>query len=163
MTTPQVPADQEWAKLAEADEKTREAQIRTRYVELASVSDDERQKRVAAMAQAEFALPDDQMRAFTLSRMRVGLGLEPDMMRKISTTYDAIADQLPGTIAMRRIALLQTLVKEFSPDEQQRLRAMSPHIFAVPAVTVVATTPPPAPSQAAQPTSKPRWAFWKRQ
>ena len=162
MNTSDIRPDEAWEKLADAAEEDRETKMRARYLELAALSEEERCKRLEAMAQAEYALPDDKLRSFTASRLRVWLGMDLEPVRMVASSYDTIMRRMPGTIAMRRVGIVQTLAREFSTGDQGRLRALVPGVFGERPVTpsVAAGSPP---SQAATaPKKKAWWAFWQR-
>jgi hypothetical protein len=151
--------EQAWRRLAEVSESERAEQMRARYTELASLDDEqERSNRLLAMMHAEYALPDDQLRAFTLGRLRTFMGMDSEAVGRIVHSLDTVMRQMPGTAAMRRVALVQTLTREFTPEEQHQLREMMPQVFGDQPIT-----PPPAPATpVAAATSKPWWAFWRK-
>lgn len=165
MNMPATEADQAWAKLATLPEEEREPQMAARYTELASLSEDERRQRLRAMAEAEYALPDDHLRPFSLSRLRVWLRLDPEIARTVAGSYDAVMMQMPGSAAWRRVAIVQTLAREFSLEDLQRLRSLIPGAFAEQATAlsgVPSRAPTPVEAAPSQP-KKPWWAFWKKQ
>ena len=88
--------------------------------------------------------------------------MDPETSKRIALSYDAVMNQMPGPVAMRRVSVVQTLAREFSPDDQARLRALVPRVFAggdKPAAAPMA--PRIAPVQQS-PVKRPWWAFWKR-
>lgn len=148
MATPIV-KDEAWGALTEVGEAEREPRMRARYLELAALSDGERLVRLRAMAEAEYALPDEKLRPFTTSRMRVWLGLDLPVAQTIARSYDAVMRQMPGPVAMRRVATVQTMARGFSLEDQERLRSLVPGVFAartdaVSVVPRILTTPAPA-------------------
>jgi hypothetical protein len=167
MTTADTGSDQAWGGLAAASEDERQRQIQQRYTELAAMPEDERHRRLRAMAEAEYALPDVELRSFTISRLRALLSIDPDAARTITTSNDAVMKRMPGTTAMRRISLIQTLARDFTPDEQHQLRELIPGVFgdqAIGATATAATVSPsatPAGGATDQPRKKPWWAFWR--
>ena len=155
----------QWRELADLEEREREELMKSRYRELATLSEEERVSRLADMEKAVYELPEDKLRSLTTSRLRVWLDLEHDLGQVISKSYDAVTDHLPGPTAMRHIALVQTLSREFSAEDQGRLRSLFPRVFgALPHVErVVTASPTTAPSQpASAPAKKSWWAFWRR-
>lgn len=169
MTTPSVEADQEWvAKLAAASEEEREALMKTRYMDLASLDEEERRARLRAMTLAEYTLSDDELRPITRSRLRVWLSMDPEMARKVAGSLEAIMAEVPGSIAWRRVALVQTMARELSVEDAARLREIIPGAFAdrLAAVTGLAsrTTAERTSTRTATtaPRKKPWWAFWKK-
>jgi hypothetical protein len=163
MTTADVDADSGWSDLVTLDDESREARMRERYTALAALSEDERRHRMRAMAQAEYDLPDGQLRSFTVSRLSVWLGLEPDVARQIATSYDAVMMQMPGPVAMRRVGIVQTLAREFPPEDEERLRDLVPGVFVgQPHRVVTGATPQPSAASAPPQRDRPWWAFWRR-
>ena len=154
--------DQEWLHQSEAESESREAFMAARYIELAALPEEERRTRLRAMARAEYSLPDEKLRPFTLSRLRTWLSLEPDKAQVIADSYDAVMQEMPAPVAMRRVALVQTLATEFSPEDEERLRQLAPRVFAgTPSRMTVLERPEPEPLAVATRTKKPWWAFWR--
>lgn len=170
----QNPGGESWGRLADLSESEREPQMRARYAELVGVPEEQRRAALKTFAQAEYALPDGKLRPFTKSRMRVWLSMNADEARTLALSYDAIMNQMPAVAAMKRVSIVQSLSKEFSEEDQARLRAMAPTVF------TSKSAPPQSPSNygAAKPASrkaqsKPEpaaagpkgkkawWAFWK--
>ena len=166
MTSPQESADLQWRELVDLEEQERQELMKSRYRELATLSEDERVSRLTDMEKAVYELPEDKVSAFTLSRLRVWLDLEHDLGQMISTSYDQVTDHLPGTIAIRHVALLQTMSREFSGEDQGRLRVLFPRVFgALPHFEQLSPdSPTPAPLQSARVPDKKKswWAFWSR-
>ena len=162
MTTSSGTVDGAWAKLAEQPVTEREAQMLTRYNLVAELPDDGRENTLLAMARAEYALPHQLLRDFTLSRMRVLLKMSPVAANRVALSYAKVMDRLPATAAMARITLIQTLAREFTPEDEALLREMNPGAFGgMPGVKPVAAetrapTPPP------QPEKKKGWGFLGR-
>jgi hypothetical protein len=97
--------DQAWGMLADVGEEERRTKMLQRYTELAAVPEVERVSRLLLMADAEYELPVDKLRTFTVSRLNVWLMLEPEVARRIS------------------------VAKEFPRAEQERLVALIPAVF----------------------------------
>ena len=153
--------DEAWGKLADTGEEERETQMFQRYTELASLSEEARRSRLLAMAKAEYALPDAKLRTFTLSRMRVWLKIDPENAKKMAVSYSAVMNQMPGPAAMRRVALVQTLAREFSLEDREKLVALAPGVFAT-RPSSVAGVFGVTPSSTTVSSKKPWWAFWRR-
>ena len=155
--------DTSWADLSRLETSQREAQMNARYEQLVQMEEPERASAMKAMAEAEYALQDDQLRQFTLSRMRTLLQLSEEDARTIIASYDGAMRQLPATMAMRRVALVQSLSLEFSAEDEERLRVLVPTVFGgTPRRSIVAamegsptTSQPPA-------KQEPWWAFWRK-
>jgi hypothetical protein len=93
---------------------------------------DEEQRRgqLAPMARAEYDLSDEKLRGMTISRMRTLLAMETGAAKTIISSYDAVMRTLPGQAAMRRVSMVQTLVTEFTAEEEEKLRELIPTVFA---------------------------------
>ena len=115
------------ADLAQAD---RESKMLARYIELGKQPEATRNERLLEMVRADFALPEDKLKSFTLSRMRVFLKLPPEPAKTMAAAYDTVMLKMPASAAMRRVTLVQTLAKDFTPDEEERLRELNPNLFA---------------------------------
>ncbi len=163
MTTAGNAGADDWVKLADLEKGTREPLMQKRYEELAALPEDERKRRLKAMEEAAYnKLSEDKLRSFTLSRMQVWLRMDPEMVQKVSHSYDAFIDEAPGPIAMRHVAVVQTVVREFSPEEHERLRSLFPRVFgALPSTAAVHAVVRPE-EAAKAPAKKPWWAFWKK-
>ena len=129
MATSDTGADQAWGMLVDVGEEERKAKMLQRYGELANLSEEERRSQMLAMAGSEYDLPADKLRTFTIFRLQVWLQLEPEVAQRISASYDAAMQKMPGLQAMRRVALVQTLAREFSSQDQERLVALMPNVF----------------------------------
>ena len=169
MTTPTPAADQAWGMLASATSEEREASMLRRYRELAALAEGERVNQMPAMARSEYALTDDKLRPFTLSRLRVWLKLESAVALRISASYDAVMLKMPGREAMRRVGLVQTLARDFSPEDEARLRELVPGVLGAvaPRVAIKRLQEELAQAPAAAASAKPAkkgglWPFGKR-
>ena len=160
MTTPDTGEDQAWGMLADVEEGEREAQMQARYKELARLPEEERQSRLKAMVHTEYALSDEKLRRQTISRLRSWLRMDFELAQTVAKSYVAIMIQMPGTIAMRRVALDQTLAREFSLDEQGRLAAIDPQVFGPLSAPHPVARAPAQPSEV--PPKKAWWAFWRK-
>ncbi len=156
----QQDADQTWAALAGQETSAREAQMASRYKELAAMSEDERRTKMKAMATAEYSLPDDKLRSFTVSRMRTWINLDDATARTIADSYSAVMLSMPASVAMKRVALVQTLVMEFTPEEEEKLRELVPTVFAGAPNRKLGLDRPGGSLQTQQGKKKPFWKFW---
>ena len=153
-------SDQAWAAIADDDAATRDPKMLARYNELAALdSEDERRARLKSMATAEFALPDDKLRSFTLARMRTWIAMPKETAQVIANSYGAVMQTMPATAAMKRVALVQTLVLEFTAEEEAQLRDLAPGAFAgAPSRALGLDRPDEAETAVAK--KKPFWKFW---
>ena len=163
MAMSDVNADQAWGMLANSEEGERRSKMLERYGEMAALPAEERESQMLTMAAAEYALPDDKLRIFTLSRLSAWLDMDADAAQNIASSYDAAMKKMPGPHAMRRVSMVQTLADEFSREQQLRLIAVVPTVFGglkemieMPPVKSVAAVAPDASSK------KGWWPFGKR-
>jgi hypothetical protein len=132
----------------------------SRYRDLAALSEDDRMAKMKAMATAEYRLPDDKLRSFTISRMRTWINLEMDTARAIADSYSAVMLTMPASVAMKRVSLVQTLVTEFTPDEEEKLRELVPTVFAGAPNRKLGLDRPGESLQTQAGKKKPFWKFW---
>jgi hypothetical protein len=161
MTMSDGDADHAWGELAQMDDQGREAAMAARYSELATLSEENRAAQMLAMARAEYALSDEELRPFTMSRLRTWLSLGLETAQCIASSYDAVMLKVPGPLAMRRVGLVQTLAKEFSTDDQNLLVALVPGVFAGASIGVRVPLVSDA-SPSAAPRKKGWWPFGRR-
>ena len=160
-------ADETWGKLADEPEEARESAMLTRYNELATMAEEQRRTLLRPMATAEYALADDKLRSFTLSRLRTLLRMDREQARTLIQSYDAVMQQMPANAAMRRVSLVQSLIGDFTTEEEAQLRELIPSVFAgavrrvTPEELEAATAARQAQVQT-QRKQKPWWAFWQR-
>jgi hypothetical protein len=161
MTAQGLPDEQAWADVGALPEEQRQSAMQKRYTELLPLSEDERRSRMLAMAKGENSLSDDKLRAFTKSRLLTWLAMDMDSAKKVAASYAAVMQQMPGPVAMRWIALMQTMAREFSSDQVLKLRALLPTVFGtmpVVAATIKAALTA-APPETQEPSGK-KGGFW---
>jgi hypothetical protein len=132
----------------------------TRYTEMAAMSAEDRRTKMEAMARAEYALPDEKLRPFTVSRMRTWINLDNDIATPIAASYNEVMLYMPATIAMKRVSLVQTLVMEFTADEEERLRELAPGAFAGAPSRKTGLDRPQDSFAVVGDKKKPFWKFW---
>ena len=162
MTTSDIAPDQAWGMLADLANEDREAKMLQRYGELAPLPEDERQSQMVAMVRAEYDLGDEQLRAFTISRLAIWLKMDLETARRLAGSYDTVMQKLPGAAAYRRVSLVQTLRREFPLEEQERLVNLLPAVFGGTAGIRVAALARPEPAEQARRAKKGWWPFGKR-
>jgi hypothetical protein len=162
MTAADAGADPTWGALAETDEQSRESQVLARYTELAALPEEGRRRRLRAMMEAEYALSDQSLRTMTMARLRAFLSMDEAAVQAITGSLDGVMKEMSGQAAMRRVALVQTLAQEFTPEEQAHLRAMMPTVFGDRAAAPAGSASGAAPAPAATRPAKPWWAFWRK-
>lgn len=155
-----VSPDEAWGRLVDLPDREREAQMRARYLALAALSEEEeRRTRLRRMAESESALLEGQLRPFTLSRIRVWLNLEGETAKRISASFNAVMTQMPGPAAMRLVAVVQTVAREFPVADQERLRVLVPGMITA---DIRPLTLGAGDYEKATIRKRPWWAVWKR-
>ncbi len=156
-------SDRDWGLLSDLPAQGREEQMQLLFQAIAALPEEEQRTQLRAIANAEYALPDDKLRTLTISRLRAWLQMDPEEARTVANTYDRVVSSMPLSIAWRRVTLVQTLARDFSADEEQRLRTLVPSVFGAAGRRIASeaaggTAPVPTlPSQ-----KKPWWAFWRQ-
>ena len=82
MAMSDVKADQAWGMLADAEEEERRTKMLQRYTEMVALPAEESASQMLTMATAEYALADDKLRTFTLSRLSTWLDMNTEMTPK---------------------------------------------------------------------------------
>ena len=118
-----------WKAMARQEAEEREESMVSEYTELAGLGEEDRVGRMQALAESVLDLPAALRRDFALSRLKVWLRLEPEAAKKVAATYESIAAGLSGDRAEAHMLLVQDLVREFSPEEQERLIGLDPTVF----------------------------------
>ena len=116
----------DWTKVASLPPTERLAQLRDFYTELAALPDATRLARLRDVVAVTYALPDEPFRALTEARLRAWLTLDQAAAARAAQSYDAVLREVSAGDAMRRVAVVQTLLREFSAEEQRRLRQLNP-------------------------------------
>jgi len=116
----------EWAALADRPAADREEQLSRFYAALAGLSEPERLAHLRRMTAATYALPDEAFRALTASRLCAWLRLDDTAATLVARSYDAVLREASANDAMRRVAVVQTLMRDLSEDEQRWLRELNP-------------------------------------
>jgi len=163
MATSNIEADQAWGMLADVEEKERRTKMVQRYTDIAALPEEDRMSQMLMMATAEYALPDDKLRTFTISRLHAWLMLNQEVARRIATSYDTTMRKMPGQEAWRRVSMVQTLAREFPEGVQVQLVALIPDVFGglkdvLSGLRIEPTTPAEHPASA----KKGWWPFRKR-
>ena len=165
----EIQPDSTWSEIASLDADAQVAAMRERFETLAQAEAAERDRRLEAMIIAEYALDDEHLPAFTGSRLRAWMGLADENLEQaqvVVSAWDDAFKRVPGEIAMRRAALVQTVAREeFSADDIDVLYELIPQLVghlpraSQQAVERVALTDR-ASVAGARASSKPWWKFW---
>lgn len=157
----EITGDQAWGALSDLDAQERESQMLVRYQELAGLSPEGREEKLLAMAHTEYSLPDDRLKEFTRSRIMVWIRMDADDVQKVADSYEAVMKRLPGTMAMRRVGVVQTVSREIEPDQRDRIREIVPNVFSD-RPTEVSRSASAASTATPPRQKKPWWAFWRK-
>lgn len=156
---------EQWAALADAPEETRRLEMRKRYEELALFPEDERIATLAKMAQAEYQLPHDKLWTFTRSRLLTWLEIDREKAKTVATSYDRAMQQMPASIAMLRVGVVQSVSRQFTLEQVGRLYELVPAVFReVPHQTLSPSAESRSQERIGQQPAPPTpfWKFWQR-
>ena len=164
MTTSEETVDKVWRALVALEPEKMQARMVEILTELNGLPDSERIERRLAMARAEYDLTDDELRKFTVSRLRAWLTLDRAVAKHMSDAFDDVMQKISGTQAMRQVGLVQTLARDFSLEDQETLVELIPNVFGGAPIglsvsRVVQEAPPPQPEAPAKPAKKWWWPF----
>ncbi len=157
--TSQLSADTTWSNLAALGERQRME---------AMVDEAERVRELEAMVLAEYALPEADLRDFTLSRLRAWLELheqDPGQSHALASAYHAVFQRVPADIALRRASVVQSVAREdMTAEELTELDELIPDVLE-PVAHAKKESTPTARLLEQQPVAvgaerKPRWKFW---
>lgn len=167
-TTGQLAPDTTWSRLADLEVPQRMEAMAERMRRLASVEEAERARELEAMVRAEYALPDVELRQFTLSRLRAWLQLhaqDPGQSRALASAYRVVFQRVPAELALRRTSVVQSVAREeLTAEELTQLDELIPDVLEAVAHARKESTPASR-LLAQQPVAvtaerKPRWKFW---
>ncbi len=119
----------QWVGLVTAKEDARQSKMKTRYNELAGLSEEERIKQVTDMARAEHELSEDLLHIFTKSRLETWINMDADKAEQVARAYDEAMKNLPGTLAMRRVGAVQTVARDLETSQVERLYELLPSLL----------------------------------
>ena len=120
------PSARDWAAIATGPVVLREERLVRYYAALAALPEDARRTELRAMVGVTYGLPDDAFRALTESRLRAWLRLDEAAAARVARSYDAVLGELSARDAMRRVAVVQTLMRDLPEEDQRRLRELNP-------------------------------------
>jgi len=153
--------DESWSALSTLDADTARAQMTKRFHDVAQMPENERIAELRSMIEAEYALDEPRLMAFTGARLRSLIDLGPDAGKAISDGYNAVFEGVSGDMAMRRTSVVQTVARGMTADEVVALQSIIPSLVSqIP--TARRSEAAPSPSPEPQRASKPFWKFWQR-
>ena len=155
--------DNSWSALVQLDEEAARRGMRERFSAVAKLPPDERQERLKAMIVAEYELDQPQLFKFTTCRLATWVQMEEGEANVIADGYNAVFNQLPSEMAMRRATVVQMVARGMTPEEVAALHKLIPSLVGqIPVVKRVSDQPASAPPTPAHEARKPGWKFWQR-
>lgn len=159
--------DTTWSGLIALAPEERTGAMRERYEQLLALSDTEMESKLEDMIVAEYALDSASLHIFTASRLRALLGIaEQDVVRarRVASAGDRVFNRMPGSIAMQRTQMVQTIARtELTAQEVELLRELLPSLLqqlprlAASPMSERAATPVP---HTGGDSRKPWWKIW---
>lgn len=158
---------QDWAALVSVPEAERPERMVAMLEETLRLDEGERIAALTDFVRAEYELADDELRAFTASRLRAWLRIASRRLEDaqiLAHAYDAIFQGLPGPMAMRRASMVQTAVRDFEAEAIEDLFLLVPSLIqqvprARASILHAATPAPPPPVRS---PARRWWRFWAR-
>ena len=167
-----VQPDASWSTLNETEPEGRIGEMRKRFEALADLDQAAREQQAEAMILAEYELDDQQLHGFTESRLRAWLAMAGDNLERtqsVANAYDRAFERVPGAIAMKRTAMVQTVARDrLTPQDIDVLFELAPRLVEhVPRASqdavdhaLEASRMATASEAAKRSGRKPRWKFW---
>lgn len=122
-------SNRRWGPLTDLSDQERLQEMLERYTDLLALPEPQLMLRLKAMAEEEYALPDEKLKVMTRSRIAVWLEMDFEKAATLMTAYTAVMNQMPGAAAYRHVSLVQTIARELPLEKQQKLRTLAPHIM----------------------------------
>lgn len=150
-------ATTQWEALLELPDEERIERMVETYQALAGMGQSERRSALEEQIGVVYRMDDANLRAMTESRLRAWLRMDPETAKPVAEEFEAVLDDMPAEIAMRRVTVVQLVSMRLSPEEREQLRALVPR--------VMGNEPHQMGSQPAASDQEPRrpwWAFWRK-
>jgi hypothetical protein len=153
----------DWQRVVSMEEgPERDREIAAGLRKLPYLEGTELDSEVRKLIEAEYSLDEDGLRAVTFARLRALLSLGDEGAAKVADTYDRVMNTMPGDIAFRRAAVVQTVARhQFGAEDEARLKALLPNVLGEKPAEVSVKTP--GPQEPVRPYPRRRWwQFWQR-
>lgn len=150
-------ATTQWEALLDLPDEERIERMVETYQALAGMSQSERRSALEEQIGVVYRMDDPNLRAMTESRLRAWLRMDPETARPVAEEFEAVLDEMPAEIAMRRVTVVQLVSMRLSPEEREQLRGLVPR--------VMGNEPHQLGGDAAASNQEPRrpwWAFWRK-
>ena len=158
-----VEPDRSWSGLSDLSDDECQSKIAERCSRVAQLPEEERQAELHRMILAEYDLDEPRLLNFTRCRLLAWLAMPHDQAISVARGYDAVFNQLSGSTAMRRTMVVQTVVRDFGPEQIEALHVINPTTTAaIPAMLHPETVAAPAAAPATAEKKKSSWRFWER-
>lgn len=158
-----VEPDRSWSELTDLSDDECKRKIAERCSRVAQLPEEERQAELHRMIFAEYDLDEPRLLNFTRCRLHAWLAMPLEEANTIARGYDAVFNQLSGNTAMRRTAVVQTVVRDFEPEQIAALHGINPTTTtAIPAMHHPETVAAPAAAPTPAEKKKSSWRFWER-
>ena len=163
MTNAAEQPDRSWSELSDLSDDECQRKIAERCSRVAQLPEEEREAELRRMILAEYELDEPRLLKFTRCRLLAWLAMPLEEANSAARGYDAVFNQLSGSTAMRRAAVVQTVVREFEPAQIEALHGINPTTTAaIPAMLHPETVAAPAAAPAPAEKKKSSWRFWER-
>ena len=152
----------DWKKVIDMpDGAGRDHEFSALIQKLPELNDAEREQEIRQMIEAEYSQDEEGLREITQTRLQAVLALDDEAARKVAETYDSVMNTMPGDIAFRRAAVVQTTARhQFSVDEEAKLRELVPNVLGEKPKEISVDTPGPQEPVEAYPKRR-WWMFWQ--
>jgi hypothetical protein len=121
-----------WLHAIRCDPETRVSRMQARYWELATARESPREQFLELMIREELDTDDREYREITGARLRAWLRLaevDPQAVRTVARSYNAVFARLPGALEFRRAMAVQAVVaQDIRQADGRRLLELVPGI-----------------------------------
>lgn len=143
----------DWSALIDCDDEARVHHMADRYLEIASLPDQEtRVARLAEIVVEELSGDDATLRSYTASRLRAWAALgaaNPEALRTLATDADSAYARLPGGHEFRRAMAVQAVFEAtLSPRQQEVILELAPGFGRYVSLRRASFAPPAPPAKA---------------
>ena len=158
-----VEPDRSWSELGDLSDEECERKMVERCRRVIQLPGEERVAELHRMIVAEYDLDEPRLLKFTRCRLLAWLAMPLEEANSAARGYDAVFNQLSASTAMRRAAVVQTIVRDFEPAQIEALHGIVPNTTAaIPAMRHPETVATPAAEPAPAGKKKSSWRFWER-
>ena len=120
----------EWIALADIkDEARRTSEIMRHYLDVADWPEEQRLHQLTEMVRAEHQkLPEEKLLPFTRSKLLAVITMDQEKAKVVVAAINKGVETLPATLAMRRVGAVQTVARDLSPDQIDKLYVTMPSL-----------------------------------